>query len=179
MKNRFWRIALMAALVCACALLLGGCLPVAALLGEEFNDDGGYYTGSDMRESVSEGYFKMTIHTDKDEFAKGEKIDCWAELEYIGDQDSITVYACGNPIEMDMTSGDVSYSSSSDMYCSDEKLTMKKGEPIRCTLAECLPKSASVLPGQYEIDAYAYLDLSPDGSVCYNGNVSAVIVVKE
>jgi hypothetical protein len=131
-----------------------------------------------MRESVSEGYFRLTIHTGKDEYAKGEAIDCWAELEYIGDSNSITVYCYGKPIELDMTSESVNYSSSSGFFMKQETLTLRKGEPIRITLADSLPKSKSVLPGTYQIDAYSNINLSPDNAVTYNANVSAVIVVK-
>ena len=60
-----------------------------------------------------------------------------------------------------------------------EPLTLKKGMPVRVTLAESIPKSSSVLPGKYEIDAWASISLSPDGAVTYDGCVSAVIVVKE
>lgn len=135
--------------------------------------------GTDNRESVSEGYFKLSINTNKNEFKKGEEINCWVELLYIGEKDSITVYTYGSPIGMEMFSDKVSYSSEDNDY-SDEQdmLTLKKGIPVRVTLKESIPKSLSVLPGQYEIDAYASLSLSPDGGVMYNGYVSAVITVK-
>lgn len=175
MKNKLMRLTLSVALLAVSVFLLSGCFawPMDML-------DDGYTYFSDSRESVSEGYFKLTIHTDKDTFTEGEAIDCWAELEYIGDEDSITVYVFGDPIEMDMTGEDVTYDNSSTYYYTDgETLTLYKGMPIRCTLAECLPKSSSVLPGRYQIDAWANLALSPDGMVSYSGYVSAVIDVEE
>ena len=175
MGKRLCRITLLAALVAACALLLGGCLMMDLIDSESYD---GYTSFTDSRESISEGYFKMTIHTDKDTFAQGETIDCWTEIEYIGEEDSITVYVYGNPVEMDMT-GESVYYSSSGYYDVGDTLTLYKGVPVRFTLAECLPKSSSVLPGQYEIDAWATLGLSPDGGVSYNGYVSAVIVVEK
>lgn len=173
MKNRVGRIALLALLAAMCAAMLSGCFPLDMMDGEYYGTD-----FKDSRESVSEGYFKLTIHTDKDEFVKGETIDCWAELEYIGNEESITVYLSGDPITMEMTGEKVYYSAPGFFY-TEEKLTLKKGEPIRCTLEKALPKSKSVLPGQYEIAAYASLSLSPDGAVSYGGCVSAVIVVEE
>ncbi len=180
MGKRLCRIVLLGVLLGGCAVLLGGCWAMSGLMESAAGDnmDYGYTTGTDMRESVSEGYFRLTIHTDKDEFKQGETIDCWAEVEYIGDKDSITVYTYGNLIGMDMTGGNVYYSSSDSAY-KDGTLTLKKGEPYRCTLAEVLPKSKSVLPAQYEIDAYTNIGLSPDGAVSYNGYVSAVIVVSK
>ncbi len=176
MKHRILRIALVAVLTAVCIAVLGGCM-MSHLLDESY--EGGYMTSfSDNRESVSEGYFKLTIHTEKDTFAQGEPIDCEAELTYIGDQDSITVYVYGDPITMDMTSEDTWYETSADVYTEDT-LVLKKGEPVRCTLSESLPKSSSVLPGKYQIDAYAYFGLSPDDAVSYNGIVSAVVIVED
>ena len=178
MKNGMKRMVLFIALLTACVLPLSGCWAMGEMFGGAYTEDYGYTTGSDMRESVTDGYFRLTIHTDKDEFVKGETIDCWAEIEYIGDEDSITVYTYGDIITLDMTGDDVYYSSSGS-YGSDEQLTLRKGVPVRYTLAESLPKSSSVLPGQYEIDANAYFGLSTDGAVSYSGYVSAVIVVSE
>lgn len=172
MKKAWGRILLAAALLVMCALTLGGCW----VSYPEY--EGSFGGGVDMRESVTEGYFKLTIHTDKDEFKKDEAIDCWAELEYIGDEDSITVYVSGEAITMDMN-GDRAYYSSSPGFWEQKMLTMEKGKPIRYTLADSLPKSQSVLPGEYEIDATANVSLSADGAVSYYGMVSAVIVVEE
>jgi hypothetical protein len=172
MRSRVGRVALLAALTALCVVIFSGCFSFDEF-DESYDED-----FSDMRESVSEGYFKLTIHTDKDEFAKGETIDCWAELEYIGDADSITVYVSGDPITMDMTGEEVYYSASEFIF-KEDTLTLEKGVPVRCTLAEALPKSKSVLPGKYRIDAYTDLSLSPDGAVSYYGCVSAVIVVEE
>lgn len=178
MSKKFWRAALLAALIAMSVMMLGGCFFLPGLLDSSF-DSSSNSIGADNRQSVSEGYFKLTIHTDKDQFAQGEAINCWAELEYIGDQDSITVYVNGDPIEMDMNGKDVSYNSSEIISIGAQKtLTLQKGVPIRRTLTESLPKSSSVLPGQYEIDASASLSLSPDGAVSYYGSVSAVIIVE-
>ena len=188
MKHRVLRIVLAAVLTAVCIAALGGCM-MSNLLDriyedgytidhfDDFDDYPEYTDFTDMRESVSEGYFKLTIHTDKDTFAQGETIGCIAELTYIGDEDSITVYPYGDPITMEMMGKDIWYTSN-DTY-SNETLTLKKGVPIQCTLAECLPKSSSVLPGKYEIDACVSLSLSPDDAVSYNNCVSAVIVVEE
>jgi hypothetical protein len=179
MKSSILKSALAAAFIAAFTAALGGCYalgPFDAINGEGF---GGYYTGTDSRESVSEGYFKLTIHTPKDEFAKGEAVDCYAELEYIGDGDSITVYVYSDPVTMEMSGKNVYYTSSGNYYPAQKELTMKKGAPLRYTLSEVLPKSKSVLPGHYQIDAYASVSLSPDGTVTYYSNVSAVIVVNE
>ena len=144
MRHRVLRIALAAVLTVVCAAALSGCM-----MSGLFNDfyDNNYTSFTDMRESVSEGYFKLTIHTNKDTFTQAETIDCWAELTYIGDQDSITVYTYGDPITMNMSGEDTWYTSSEDA-CTSETLTLKKGVPIRCTLTDCLPKSTSVLPGK-------------------------------
>lgn len=181
MKSLFIKVILITVLIAALAAALGGCFYIGNPL-DEFYDDGcgGYFTGTDVRESVSEGYFKLTIDTSKDEFDKGETIDCWTELEYIGNNDSITVYVMGEPVTVSMTGKDICYDSTSYVYMGAQKeLTLKKGSPVRYTLSDLLPKSKSVLPGQYEIDATANLSLSPDGLVSYYGTVSAVIVVKE
>ena len=101
------------------------------------------------------------------------------QLEYIGDGDSITVYVYSDPVIMEMTGENVYYTTSGNYYQTQKELTLEKGAPIRYTLSEVLPKSGSVLPGQYQIDAYANMSLSPDGTVTYCSNVSAVIVVNE
>ena len=177
MRNRFLRIAVVAVLICACTVLLGGCF----FMDRSYDDSYSFSDFTDMRESITEGYFKLTIHTDKDTFAQGETIDCWAEIEYIGDQDSITVYnTYGLPITMDMYGGNVSYSSSTWIYeNTEDTLTLVKNQPVRCTLSESVPHSSSPLPGTYEIDAYVNLSLTQDDAVCYNGYVSAVIVVED
>ena len=179
MRNRILRFGLLACLLITCAVLMGGCFALNGLYERAIVDEYAYGMGTDMRELVSEGYFRLSIHTAKDEFARGETIDCWAELEYIGEQESITVYAYGDPIQMDMTGHNVYYSASGSSFFNEKELIIKKGVPIRRTLAECLPKSSSVRPGQYQIDAYVSLNLSSDGSVSYYGLVSAVVMVGE
>jgi len=175
MKKKLLRILIPAVLSAACVFLLSGCFSMPM----DMFDDGYYTSYTDSRESVSEGYFKLTIHTDKDTFMEGEAIDCWAELEYIGDADSITVYVYDDLITMEMTGEDIYYESSSGWAMGNgETLTLYKGKPVRYTLADSLPKSASVKPGRYEIDAWAYVGLSPDGMVSYNAYVSAVIDVE-
>lgn len=177
-KSIFGRTALVAALIAACAVIFGGCVfsdPFGSFFDSHFD---GSAPRTDMRESVSEGFFKLTIHTEKDEYVKGEAIDCWAELEYIGDKGSIPVYCYDKPIELSMTSEKVNYSSSSGFFMKQKTLMLRKGEPIRITLAESIPKSKSALPGTYQIEAYSHLGLSPDDAVTYNAYVSAVIVVK-
>jgi hypothetical protein len=181
MEKRFSTVMLLSVLIVACTILLGGCFAAPNVSDLFVPDDYDEYTSfTDNRTIVSEGFFSLTIHTDKDTFAHGETIDCWAELEYIGDMDSITVYTYGDPITMDMISEDTNYTSSSwEFVGSDETLTLKKGQPLRVTLADSLPKSTSVLPGKYEIDAYASVSLSSDGAASYYASVSAVIVVEK
>lgn len=41
--------------------------------------------------------FELTLHINKDSFAEDELIECYAVLEYIGKEDSITVYS-GDPL---------------------------------------------------------------------------------
>lgn len=179
MKSSFLKVSLTAVLIASFAAALGGCYflgPLDGINGEGFENN---YGGTDNRESVSEGYFKLTIYTPKDEFAKDEAIDCYAEFEYIGDNDGITVYVYSDPVTMEMTGKNVYYTSSGNYYPAQKELTLKKGVPLRYTLSEVLPKSRSVLPGQYQIDAYVSVSLSPDGAVSYSGIVSAVIVVNE
>lgn len=175
MKKNIVHILLTAVMAALSLLTLGGCFP-----WDEWSFmDSASIDATDMRQSISEGYFKFTIDTGKDEYARGEAIDCWAELEYIGEYNSITVFTNDNPISFEMSGGNVDYCTSGLVFGAQKQLTLRKGVPVRFTLAESLPKSSSVLPGTYQIDATASLNLSPNGTVSYLDYVSAVVVVKE
>lgn len=176
MKNIKMKTVLFVTLIAALAVTLGGCfVPFDGFYPDAYCD----FYGVDNRESISEGYFKLTIYTPKNEFAKGEAIDCWAQLEYIGDNNSITVYVAGDKlINMDMASENTRYECSQYSFIQKEHI-LQKGVPVRYMLSEEIPKSKSVLPGRYEINAYVDVSLSPNGMVSYWDSVSAVIEVRE
>ena len=84
--------------------------------------------------SVDDSVFKLSIHTDKNEYTAGESVSCYATLEYVGEADSITIYS-GDPlvyftIQGGKFTGDYAIS---DVLMST---TFKKNEPVRFDFAK-------------------------------------------
>lgn len=74
--------------------------------------------------------FEITLYVEKDRFTADEAIGCYATLEYIGDDDSITVYS-GDPLLgfglKDDTYFDGGYTTNSVLM----PTTISKGEVVR------------------------------------------------
>jgi hypothetical protein len=51
---------------------------------------------------VYEGDFIYRIVTEKEEYLKNEKVKIYAELEYIGDKDEVTIYHAASPFSFPM-----------------------------------------------------------------------------
>lgn len=79
--------------------------------------------------SVNDSVFKLSIHTDRDEYAVGEAADIFATLEYVGGADSITIYSGDPLVYFTITGGKFT----GDYAINDILLstTLKKNEPVR------------------------------------------------
>ena len=84
--------------------------------------------------SVNDSVFKLTIRTDKDEYAADEAVSCYAALEYVGGADSITIYS-GDPLVYFTIKGG---KFTGDYAISDilKSTTLKKNEPVRFDFAK-------------------------------------------
>lgn len=179
------------AVVAACALI--GCAPVqneAVDSGTEQQEEIPVILVDEQRTSEIEGYFKLTIGTDKDTYQQGENIVCCATLTYIGDEDSITL--TGNPPVVFDVYNEKYYGTSQAQ--ADEEVTFKKGEAVRYDLTAVQWEDADydkankdeygdqqglqLLPGEYEIDVSVAATL-PDGEKYEQDNVWANIKVTE
>lgn len=79
--------------------------------------------------SVDDSVFKLSIHTDKNEYAAGEAVSCYATLEYVGEEDSLRIYSSDPLVYFTIQGGRFT----GDYAVSDELMTttFKKNEPVR------------------------------------------------
>ncbi len=79
--------------------------------------------------TMSDGVFKLSVSTDKTEYTADEAVSCYATLEYVGGEDSMTIYS-GDPlvyltIEGGRFAGDYAIN---DILMTT---TLSKNEPVR------------------------------------------------
>ena len=79
--------------------------------------------------SVGDSVFKLSIHTDKNEYAAGEALSCYATLEYVGDSDSLRIYSSDPLVYFTIQGGRFT----GDYAVNDVLMatTLKKNEPVR------------------------------------------------
>ncbi len=101
---------------------------------EEVTSSNGSNTIEDLEYKVElsskDELFELKLYLDKDTYTKDEVINCYATLEYIGDEESITVYS-GKPL-VGFSLKDIKYFDGLILYL--ELLmptTLTKGEVIR------------------------------------------------
>lgn len=81
--------------------------------------------------SVTEGDFIYRLVSEKEEYASGGPVKIYAELEYIGDQDTIDIFHAASPFYFPMEEKTRNYEIH---YGMEEPLittTLTKGEPFR------------------------------------------------
>ncbi|MNZ77443.1 hypothetical protein D3C78_959820 [compost metagenome] len=86
---------------------------------------------SEISKEVTEGDFVYRLVTEKADYAKGDEIIIYAELEYIGDQSSIEIYHAMSPFSFpikELTRGyDIGYMMNQPLLTTE----LKKNEPLR------------------------------------------------
>lgn len=55
------------------------------------------YEVQQIRDEETRGDFVYRLYTEKEVYAEGEQVKIYAELEYVGDQDVITIYHAASP----------------------------------------------------------------------------------
>ncbi|MFS0862945.1 hypothetical protein [Fredinandcohnia sp. 179-A 10B2 NHS] len=84
-----------------------------------------------MNAEITKEDLVYRLVSDKDSYQEGEKVKIHAELEYIGELDSITIYHAASPFYFDITEKSRGYEIE---YAMNEPLlstTLQKGEPYR------------------------------------------------
>ncbi|MCH1624286.1 hypothetical protein [Fredinandcohnia quinoae] len=84
-----------------------------------------------MEAETTEGDFVYRLVSEKELYKEAEPVKLYAELEYIGDQDSISIFHAGSPFYFDMTEKTRDYEIPYPMIQPLIQTTLKKGEPLR------------------------------------------------
>ncbi|RAP77320.1 hypothetical protein [Paenibacillus montanisoli] len=85
----------------------------------------------DSHAEVAEGDFVYRLVSEKSAYAEGEKVEVYAELEYVGDQPEIKIAHAASPFSFPMKEQTRGYDL---LYMMDQPLivsVLKKGEPLR------------------------------------------------
>jgi hypothetical protein len=89
------------------------------------------YDVRSVKDEVTEGDFIYRLYTEKEEYLGSEPIKIYAELEYIGEQDEITIFHAASPfyfpIEEKIRGIQIPYAMPQPLL----NTTLKKGEPFR------------------------------------------------
>ncbi|UVI33067.1 hypothetical protein [Paenibacillus spongiae] len=80
---------------------------------------------------TADGDFIYRLVTEKAEYSLGETVKIYAELEYIGEQDSITIYHAASPFSFPIEERTRGYSIGYNMNTPLLNTTLKRGEPLR------------------------------------------------
>ncbi|MFD0871434.1 MULTISPECIES: hypothetical protein [Paenibacillus] len=84
-----------------------------------------------QKDEVKEGDFVYRLVTEKPEYREGEPVVLYAELEYVGDKEEVTIYHAASPFYFPMTEKTRGYSIEYSMPQPLVSTTLKQGEPIR------------------------------------------------
>ncbi|MDQ8738703.1 hypothetical protein [Paenibacillus sp. LHD-38] len=83
------------------------------------------------RAEITEGDFVYRLVTENEEYQKGDSVKLYAELEYIGDKETVTIYHAASPFYFPIVEKtrdyDISYSMNEPLLST----TLKRGEPLR------------------------------------------------
>lgn len=120
------------------------CLPLLALIlliaGCGTADDAGNgassssledYTVGATKAEITDGDFIYRLVSEKEEYASGGPVEIYAELEYVGDQDSIDIYHAGSAFFFPMEEKTRGYQLYYPMNDPLLITTLTKGEPLR------------------------------------------------
>lgn len=80
---------------------------------------------------ATEGDFVYRLVSEKEQYGAGEAVALYAELEYLGDEEEVTIYHAASPFYFPITEKTRGYEIG---YMMEEPLvttTLKKGEPVR------------------------------------------------
>jgi hypothetical protein len=80
---------------------------------------------------VTEGDFVYRIFSEKDKYKKGEQIKVFAELEYIGDKEEITIFHAASPFIFNLKELSRGFDLPAAMNEPLLSTTLKRGEPLR------------------------------------------------
>jgi hypothetical protein len=96
------------------------------------DDDNRFKLGEGLNTSieVSEDDFIYRIVTEKGEYLRNEKVKIYAELEYIGDKDEVTIYHAASPFYFPMVEKTRNYQISYPMNLPLISTTLIKGKPL-------------------------------------------------
>ncbi|MCA1029621.1 hypothetical protein LCL95_01085 [Bacillus timonensis] len=109
--------------IVGCGTSSGGTAPPLGNQGE--------YEGKSTRAEVSQGDFIYRLVSEEKEYKSGERIHVYAELEYVGALDEVTIYHAASPFYFPMTEKTRGYAID---YAMEKPLigtVIKKGEPLR------------------------------------------------
>lgn len=81
--------------------------------------------------SATEGDFIYRLVSEKEEYASGGPVEIYAELEYVGEQDSIDIYHAGSAFFFPMEEKTRGYQVDYPMIEPLLMTTLTKGEPLR------------------------------------------------
>lgn len=83
-----------------------------------------------ITESMKDEIFQLKLYIDKHQYTKDEIINCYATLEYIGEEDSITIYH-GDPLVGFALKDEKYFDGSYGQHTILLSTTIKKGEILR------------------------------------------------
>lgn len=89
------------------------------------------YEVQQIRDEETQGDFVYRLYTEKEEYAVGEQVKIYAELEYVGDQDEITIYHAASPFYFPMIEKTRNIEIPFPMEEPLLHTTLKKGEPLK------------------------------------------------
>lgn len=80
---------------------------------------------------TKDGYFIYRLVTEKEKYAQGEPVKIYAELEYIGDEEEVTIYHADSPFHFPITEKARNYELGYAMNMPLLSTALIKGEPLR------------------------------------------------
>ena len=89
------------------------------------------YDVKSIKEEVKEGDFIYRLYTEQEEYPNGNSVKIYAELEYIGDLEEITIFHAASPFYFPMEEKIRGIQISYPMQEPLLSTSLKKGEPIR------------------------------------------------
>lgn len=122
-KNAFLSLVLMVPLIAACGT--GGDTPAdtTASIDE--------YSVSNTEASTTDGDFIYRLVSEQEQYPSGGPVEIYAELEYVGEEDSIDIYHAGSAFFFPMEEKTRGYQLDYPMIEPLLTTTLTKGEPLR------------------------------------------------
>lgn len=92
---------------------------------------GDEYSVSNTEASATEGDFIYRLVSEKEEYVSGSPVEVYAELEYVGDEESIEIFHAGSAFYFPMEEKTRGYQLDYPMIEPLLTTTLTKGEPLR------------------------------------------------